>query len=234
MLLVKMSVNYQTTDNRQQTTTKTDTETTTNSTLSASAQQNLARELFEDMGDGIVKSSGALASAPLDLSLAIAQGFHNAPRLYGDASVRKPVRITGMHSAVKAARRELLYGIYDGWSGIVTQPLHGWQDAKTKHGKLTGLGMGFARGIGGFVLKDISAVIAPPVFLVQGARKEVNKQLGGPGTSTFIRKAHIIQGSSIPHTLLRRGFWVESTRTINCVSRTSLLERRTSPKVDQD
>lgn len=157
-------------------------------------EEPLAQELAEEFGDAFLESGGALASMPLDLGLAIGQGFHNAPRLYGDATVRKSVRITGMHSGTKAARRELLYGIYDGWTGLVTQPMHGWQDAKTKHGKITGLGLGCARGIGGFVLKDISAIVTPPFFLAQGVRKEITKRIGGPGTTAFIRRAHIIQG----------------------------------------
>lgn len=171
-----------------------DTNDTTGSLQSTVPEEPLAQELAEEVGDAFLESGGALASLPLDLGLAIGQGFHNAPRLYGDASVRKPIRITGMHSGTKAARNELMYGVYDGWTGLVTQPLHGWQDAKTKHGKLTGLGMGFARGVGGFVLKDISAIISPPFLLAQGVRKEVTKRIGGPGTSAFIRRAHIIAG----------------------------------------
>ncbi|KAH0316458.1 glycosyltransferase family 1 protein, partial [Aureobasidium melanogenum] len=171
--------------------------TSTNNTLgsvTSAEEEPLAQELAEEFGDAFLESGGALASMPLDLGLAIGQGFHNAPRLYGDASVRKPIRITGMHSGSKAAGQELVYGIYDGWTGLVTQPMHGWQDGKTKRGKLTGLGVGCARGIGGFVLKDLSAIITPPFFLGQGVRKEITKRIGGPGTTSFIRRAHIIQG----------------------------------------
>ncbi|KAK6003871.1 hypothetical protein QM012_008721 [Aureobasidium pullulans] len=171
--------------------------TSTNSTLGSAMsaeEEPLAQELAEEFGDAFLESGGALASMPLDLGLAIGQGFHNAPRLYGDASVRKPIRITGMHSGSKAAGQELLYGIYDGWTGLVTQPMHGWQDGKTKRAKFTGLGIGCARGIGGFVLKDLSAIITPPFFLGQGVRKEITKRIGGPGTTSFIRRAHIIQG----------------------------------------
>ncbi|KAG9657265.1 glycosyltransferase family 1 protein, partial [Aureobasidium melanogenum] len=171
--------------------------TSTNNTLgsiTSAEEEPLAQELAEEFGDAFLESGGALASMPLDLGLAIGQGFHNAPRLYGDASVRKPIRITGMHSGSKAAGQELLYGIYDGWTGLVTQPMHGWQDGKNKRSKLTGLGIGCARGIGGFVLKDLSAIITPPFFLGQGVRKEITKRIGGPGTTSFIRRAHIVQG----------------------------------------
>lgn len=171
-----------------------DTSTTLDSKISADPSEPLAQELAVDAGRGLLTSIGAIASAPLDLGLAIAQGFHNAPRLYGDASVRRPVRVTGMHSGAKAARNEFAYGIYDGWTGLVSQPMHGWQDGTTKMRKVSGLSKGFAKGVGGFVLKDVTAIISPPVMLAQGVKKEVVKRVGGPGTTSFIRKAHIIQG----------------------------------------
>jgi hypothetical protein len=36
------------------------------------------------VAEGVGKSAHAIATAPVDLSVALAQGFHNAPRLYGD------------------------------------------------------------------------------------------------------------------------------------------------------
>jgi len=71
--------------------------TSTNNTLESvqsAEEEALAHELAGEFGDAFLESGGALASMPLDLGLAIGQGFHNAPRLYGDASVRKPIRIT--------------------------------------------------------------------------------------------------------------------------------------------
>lgn len=172
-----------------------DTSTTVASTaLSADPSETLAHELAEDAGHGLLESGAALVSAPLDLGLAVAQGFHNAPRLYGDATVRKPVRITGFHSGMKAAKKEFVYGIYDGWTGLVTQPVGGWRDAVTMPQKFMGLGRGFGKGVGGFVLKDVSAIIYPPAAISQGVRKEVQKRIGGPSTDQFIRKANIIRG----------------------------------------
>ncbi|GAB7350066.1 hypothetical protein MBLNU459_g0735t1 [Dothideomycetes sp. NU459] len=173
----------------------TDTTATNMSVMSADAEHPLAQELAVDAGRGFLTTGEALLSAPLDLSLALAQGFHNAPRLYGDGTVRKPIRITGMHSGARAARHELVYGVYDGFSGLVMQPVHGWQEGRSVPGRVAGLGKGFAKGIGGFVLKDISAIITPPTFLAQGARKEISKRIGGPGTTGFIRKARIMQGA---------------------------------------
>lgn len=54
---------------------------------------NTAEEMVQDVGSGFGRTAEALARAPMDLSLAVAQGFHNAPRLYGDTTVRRLVKI---------------------------------------------------------------------------------------------------------------------------------------------
>ena len=66
-----------------------------------------------EVGKGVGKSAHALARTPVDLAVAVAQGFHNAPRLYGDDTVRRPPRVTGIQSGLKAARYEFVYGVYD-------------------------------------------------------------------------------------------------------------------------
>ena len=122
----------------------------------------------------------------MDLALAIAQGFHNAPRLYGDKTVRKPTRISGIQSGLRAAGEEFVYGIYDGWTGLVLQPYHGAKD----EGPL-GLVKGVGKGLGGFVLKDLAAILGPFGYTMKGIHKEIQK---GRQPTNFIRKARIIQG----------------------------------------
>ena len=122
----------------------------------------------------------------MDLSLAIAQGFHNAPRLYGDTTVRTPLRITGYQSGLRAAGEELVFGVYDGLTGLWLQPYRGARD----HGFL-GLIQGMGRGLGGFVLKDLAAIFGPFAYTMKGVHKELvkNKQ-----PTQFIRRARIAQG----------------------------------------
>jgi hypothetical protein len=122
----------------------------------------------------------------MDLSLAVAQGFHNAPRLYGDETVRRPVRITGIHSGLVASRNEFFYGIYDGFTGVVTQPYHGAKDRGVL-GFVDGVGM----GLGGLVLKNIAAILGPFAYTAKGLHKEIIKHRQ---PTAFIRKARIIQG----------------------------------------
>lgn len=122
----------------------------------------------------------------MDLTLAIAQGFHNAPRLYGDKTVRRPVRITGIQSGLKAAGKEFVFGIYDGVSGLVTQPYNGARD-----GGALGLARGVAMGLSGFVLKDLAAIFGPFGYTFKGVEKQL---LRHKQPTKFIRKARIIQG----------------------------------------
>ncbi|KAK5114614.1 hypothetical protein LTR85_010191 [Meristemomyces frigidus] len=171
-----------------------DTTATKTSAISADPSEALPMELAGDVGQGFKKSGAALITMPNNLHVAIAQGLHNAPRLWGDATVRKPVRITGFKSGVVAARKEFTYGIWDGWTGLVKQPMGDWQDADTVPAKFAGLGVGLSRGVGGFVLKNVSAVIGPPAYIGKGIVKFVEKKAEGPGTKSFIRRARIIQG----------------------------------------
>ncbi len=122
----------------------------------------------------------------MDLALAIAQGFHNAPRLYGDSTVRRPTRISGYRSGLRAAGEEFAFGIYDGVTGLVSQPYRG-----AKEGGAVGFVQGVGRGIGGFVLKDLAAIIGPIGYTMKGVHKELIK---GKQPTAFICKARTIQG----------------------------------------
>lgn len=147
----------------------------------------LAQDLAEDTGQGLAKTGEALAKAPMDLSLAIAQGFHNAPRLYGDDTVRTPPRISGFHSGLRAAGSEFTFGIYDGVTGLVLQPYHGAR----KNGAV-GFVQGVGKGIGGFVLKDLAAIFGPFGYTLKGVHKELIKSRQ---PTAFIRRARVVQGA---------------------------------------
>lgn len=149
-------------------------------------EDHLVEELATDTGKALEESGHALAKAPMELSLAVAQGFHNAPRLYGDSTVRRPIRITGMHSGLRAARGEFFYGIYDGVTGIVVQPYTGARDEG-----LIGFIKGVGKGAGGFVLKDLAALIGPVAYTLKGIHKELQKK---KEPTFYIRQARILQG----------------------------------------
>ena len=56
-------------------------------------------------GKGVGRIVGAGLKSPLDFTLGIAKGFHNAPKLYGDQSVRQADKVTDFQSGLKAAGR---------------------------------------------------------------------------------------------------------------------------------
>ncbi|KAJ8117470.1 hypothetical protein OPT61_g1334 [Boeremia exigua] len=158
------------------------------STLSkiSEPEQTLNEELAHEAEFGFRKTGHALARFPMNVTLALTQGFHNAPRLYGDETVRRPPRVTGLHSGLRAGRDELVYGVADGVSGIVTQPIRGAKERGVM-GAVRGVGF----GIGGFVLKDIAALLGPSAYFMKGLDAEYMKKYQ---PTTFIRKARIAQG----------------------------------------
>lgn len=99
-------------------------------------------------GKGFSRIVGAGLKSPMDFTLGLARGFHNAPKLYGDDTIRPQERVVDFQSGLKAAGKEFGYGFYDGISGLITQPMRGAE----KDGA-AGVIKGIGRGIGGLVLK---------------------------------------------------------------------------------
>ena len=66
-----------------------------------------ARDITMGTAIGAGKGFGRMVDAglksPMDFTLSLARGFHNAPKLYGDKSVRPSERITGFQSGLRAA-----------------------------------------------------------------------------------------------------------------------------------
>jgi hypothetical protein len=147
---------------------------------------DIREEFHHDVTAGVGLTASAIAMAPIDLSLALAQGFHNAPRLYGDDTVRKPTRITGFKSGLVAARKEFVYGIYDAFTGLVRLPIRGARQRGVP-GFVKGCGMGLI----GLVIKNLSAIIGPFGYTAKGLVKQAKRR---KSPSKFIRRARIIQG----------------------------------------
>ena len=150
-----------------------------------SGDDNLIRDLADETGGGLAKTGEAIAKAPMDLSLALAQGFHNAPRLYGDSTVRTAPRITGLKSGFHAAGKEFTLGVYDGITGLLMQPIKGGKE-EGAIGAIKGVG----KGVGGFVLKDIAALLSS-AYILKGVHKELVKKRQ---PTNHIRRAKFHQG----------------------------------------
>lgn len=71
--------------------------------FTANQASQISLEAALGAGKGIGRIVGTGLKSPMDFTLNLARGFHNAPKLYGDKSVRQPDKITGFHSGLKAA-----------------------------------------------------------------------------------------------------------------------------------
>lgn len=54
-------------------------------------------------GKGVGRMVGVGLKSPMDFTLGIARGFHNAPKLYGDETVRQADKVTDFQSGLKTA-----------------------------------------------------------------------------------------------------------------------------------
>lgn len=138
--------------------------------------------------EGVQRIVGAGFKSPMDFTMNLSKGFRNAPKLYGDDSVRKPEKVTDFKSGIRAAGREFGFGMYDGITGLVTQPMKGAQ----KEGA-AGFIKGIGKGIGGIALKPGAAVFGIPGYTMQGVYKEMQKQMGS-SVQNYIIAARTAQG----------------------------------------
>ncbi|KAI0184153.1 hypothetical protein EV127DRAFT_474535 [Xylaria flabelliformis] len=109
---------------------------------------------------------GSLFAGMISLSATAGQGmskfYWHIPVLYGDKTAREWPEITGFRSGCAAGGKSLLYGFYDGITGVVTLPYKGVKGAGLK-----GLGVGILHGFGGLLFKPLSGIwafIGHPIF----------------------------------------------------------------------
>jgi hypothetical protein len=137
---------------------------------------------------GLVRLAVGTKASIVDIPMAFAQGMHNAPRLYGDTTVRDNYKITGFGSGMEAAGKELVFGVYDGITGLVTQPIEGAKNEGT-----IGFAKGFGKGIGGALFKPFAAMSGVFAYPFKGIHKEIQR-LGSRTDDKLIRRALITQG----------------------------------------
>ena len=137
---------------------------------------------------GLGRLAKAVIQSPMDISLSFTKGFHNLPKAWGDDTVRRQPQIDDFLSGAKTAGKEFGLGMYDGITGIVTQP---WKGAQ--RGGLGGFAKGFGKGIGGLVAKPSAAAFGILGYTMKGIHKEVQK-ISGSGVQTYIMASRLAQG----------------------------------------
>lgn len=65
--------------------------------------KGMAAEFALDSGKGVSRIVGTGLKAPMDITLGVAQGFGNLPKVYGDDTVREKKKVTGIGSGLMAA-----------------------------------------------------------------------------------------------------------------------------------
>lgn len=85
--------------------------------------------------------------------------------------MRRRDNITGFGSGLKVASKEVVFGLYDGFTGLVTQPYIGAQ----KEGA-TGFAKGIGKGVGGLVFKTTAAAFGLPGYTLKGLEKQLEKR----------------------------------------------------------
>ena len=125
-------------NNDTNTTPKSTSNTTTTTNMATLARQHTKpstarRAIAKDLTKGAAHTLKSVVLVPFDLNYAIALGMRNAPRLYGDRTVRRPPRvIKGLGDGLSAAGQEFVGGIWDGVIGVVRSPVQGWKDGGRK------------------------------------------------------------------------------------------------------
>lgn len=190
--MAQAAASYEQSSDSQSTATQHSTGDKVSSDMQANLKQSKdPKDMMEEamgIGKGFFKVASAGIKSPMDFTLGLARGFHNAPKLYGDESVRKSEKITDFSSGIRVAGKEFGYGFYDGISGLVTQPFEG-----AKKEGAAGFIKGFGKGLGGIVLKPGAAIWGIPGYTSQGIYKELQKQFG-PSVDNYIIASRTAQG----------------------------------------
>ncbi|KAK4464145.1 sterol 3-beta-glucosyltransferase [Cladorrhinum samala] len=151
-------------------------------------------DLAVGAGKGVMRILGTSAKIHTNFCLGLARGFRNAPKLYNDEMVRPAnEKVTSFSTGLKLAGKEFGLGMYDGVSGLITQP---WKGAEKEGG--VGLVKGFGKGIGGLMLKPAAGFWALPAYTFAGVQAEVrNKIMGkgmGGGVGDYIVASRVKEG----------------------------------------
>ncbi|KAB5578470.1 glycosyltransferase family 28 domain-containing protein [Coniochaeta sp. 2T2.1] len=152
------------------------------------ASKTISLETAIGAGKGVQRIVETGMRTPLNFTMGLARGFRNAPRLYNDDTVRREERVTDFASGLKIAGKEFGLGMFDGISGLVTQPLRGAQ----KEGA-AGLAKGFGKGIGGLVLKGGAAVWSLPAYTMKGIDAEVRNRFSRSSIN-YIITSRVLEG----------------------------------------
>ncbi|KAK4935222.1 hypothetical protein LTR10_023684 [Elasticomyces elasticus] len=137
---------------------------------------------------GLGRFVSTFLQTPVEIQVGLTKGFHNLPNLWGDDTVRPQEQVSDFKSGAMAAGKEFGFGLYDGVTGLVTQP---WKGAQREGA--SGFAKGIGKGIGGFATKPSAGFAGLLGYTLKGVQKEVQK-LFGSNVQNNIVASRIAQG----------------------------------------
>lgn len=152
------------------------------------ASKTISLETAIGAGKGVGRIVETGMRTPLNFTMGLARGFRNAPRLYNDDTVRPEEKVTDLASGLRIAGKEFGLGMFDGISGLVTQPLRGAE----KEGA-AGLFKGFGKGVGGLVLKGGAAVWSIPAYAMKGVDAEIRNRFSRSSIN-YVITSRVLEG----------------------------------------
>jgi hypothetical protein len=167
---------------------------------SSSSSLNAASAIALESTKGIGRIMTTGLKTPVTFTNGLARGFYNVPTLYGDDTVRTEAKIDGVKSGLIAAGKGFGYGLYDGLTGLVTQPYNGAR----KEGAV-GFLKGVGKGIGGVVFKPSAGACGVPGYAFMGVYKSIVKLgKGEVALEEYLAAARIAQGEEEAKSLGER------------------------------
>ncbi|RMZ38028.1 hypothetical protein AFCA_002180 [Aspergillus flavus] len=158
----------------------------------AKEQKTGAQEILAETGYHTSKFAKQVLNfaimLPTDLTLSLAKGFHNAPKLYHDTTVQRIPRVRNVKSGFRAAGTEFTEGFYYGITGLLTQPARGFQKSGGR-----GLVKGVGKGVGGVFFKPAAGIWGLAGFPLDGLHKSLRNSLTKNKTK-YILRSRLEQG----------------------------------------
>ncbi|KAI7320990.1 hypothetical protein KC315_g9250 [Hortaea werneckii] len=112
---------------------------------------------------------------PFLVTLNVARGFDNLPALYKDPTYRTPDHITDTRSGAVSAGKAFAFGLYDGLTGVFTQPYTEVAKGKGAGKKAAGFCKGLGMGIAGLAFKPTAGYYGLVGYTYEGIEKDIRK-----------------------------------------------------------
>ncbi|KAI7332310.1 hypothetical protein KC315_g4715 [Hortaea werneckii] len=112
---------------------------------------------------------------PFLMTLNVARGFDNLPVLYRDPTYRAPDNITDTRSGAISAGKAFAWGLYDGLTGVVTQPYAEVAKGQGAGKKAAGFCKGLGMGIAGLAFKPTAGYYGLVGYTYEGIEKDIRK-----------------------------------------------------------